>query len=45
VAYTFLFASFLVGAMKVFGYVSVGQEISRGIIRLDVVRSNENGTA
>jgi hypothetical protein len=45
VAYTFLFASFLVGAMKVFGYTSVGQEISRGIIRLDVVRSNENGTA
>lgn len=45
VAYTFLFASFLAGAMKAFGYTYVNQEISRGMIRLDVVRSNENGTA
>jgi hypothetical protein len=39
-AYTFLFASFLVGAMTTFGYKSVGQEISRGIIRLDALRSD-----
>jgi hypothetical protein len=44
--YTFLFASFLVGAMETFGYKSVNKEISRGIIRLDVVRNGEeDGTA
>jgi hypothetical protein len=43
-AYTFLFASFLVGAMKAFGYKSTDQEISRGVIRLNVER-NGNGTA
>jgi hypothetical protein len=44
--YTFLFASFLVGAMETFGYKPVSQEVSRGIIRLNVVRDgNEDGTA
>ncbi|MCL1965849.1 MAG: hypothetical protein FWF66_05625 [Candidatus Bathyarchaeota archaeon] len=44
--YTFLFASFIVGAMEKFGYKTVKQEISRGIIRLNVVRSGkEDGTA
>ena len=39
--YTFLFASFLVGAMETFGYVSVSQEISRGMIRLNLVRNGK----
>jgi len=38
-AYTFLFASFLLGALESFGYTPVNKEISRGIIRLDTVRS------
>jgi hypothetical protein len=42
-AYTFLFASFLVGALKTFGYNSVSQEISRGVIRLNAVRDDING--
>jgi hypothetical protein len=37
-AYTFLFASFLEGALKAFGYKIGGKEISRGIIRLEAVR-------
>ncbi|MGD6810743.1 MAG: hypothetical protein ACQCN3_13685 [Candidatus Bathyarchaeia archaeon] len=44
-AYTFLFASFLDGALGKFGYEPVGKEISRGVIRLDAVRKNVNGTA
>lgn len=44
-AYTFLFASFLLGAMGKFGYQPVCQEISRGVIRLDTVRNSVNGTA
>jgi hypothetical protein len=38
-AYTFLFSSFLVGALDSFGYRLVREEISRGIIRIDVARS------
>jgi hypothetical protein len=38
-AYTFLFSSFLVGALNSFGYGLVREEVSRGIIRLDVARS------
>lgn len=37
--YSFLFASFLTGALEKFGYASVSSEVSRGVIRLDVVRS------
>jgi hypothetical protein len=44
-AYTFLFTSFLVGAMEAFGYKSVCQEVSRGMIRLDVERNGVNGSA
>ena len=38
-AYTFLFASFLEGAMETFGYKPVSQEVSRGVIRLQTVRN------
>jgi hypothetical protein len=44
-AYTFLFASFLLGALEKFGYVPVGQEISRGVIRLDALRKGVNDSA
>ncbi len=44
-AYTFLFASFLLGALEKFGYVPVGQEISRGVIRLDAVRKDAHDSA
>jgi len=44
-AYTFLFASFLLGAMGKFGYKPVEQQVSRGVIRLDTVRSETNDTA
>jgi len=44
--YTFLFASFLVGAMEVFGYIPNSQEISRGMIRLNLVKDGKgNGSA
>jgi len=43
-AYTFLFASFLVGALESFGYRPVRREVSRGIIRLDTVRNMGNDT-
>ena len=38
-AYTFLFTSFLVGALENFGYKSINKEVSRGIIRIDAVKS------
>jgi hypothetical protein len=44
-AYTFLFASFLIGALENFGYSIINKEISRGIIRLDAMRTVDNGTA
>lgn len=44
-AYTFLFASFLLGAIGAFGYKPVAQEISRGVIRLETVRNGANGSA
>jgi hypothetical protein len=44
-AYTFLFASFLLGTLEKFGYQPVGQEISRGVIRLDAVRKVANDSA
>ena len=45
-AYTILFSSFIVGAMETFGYKPLSKDISRGIIRIDVVRADkENGTA
>lgn len=44
--YTYLFASFLSGAMETFGYKSISQEVSRGIIRLNAVKDGkETGTA
>ncbi len=43
-AYTYLFASFLLGAIGKFGYQPVEQQVSRGVIRLDAVRSENNGT-
>ena len=39
-AYTFLFASFLVGALERFGYQLGNKAISRGIIRINAVRSS-----
>jgi len=38
-AYTYLFTSFLEGALETFGYKISGKEISRGIIRLEAVRN------
>lgn len=38
-AYTFLFTSFIEGALEAFGYRIDGKEISRGIIRLEAVRN------
>jgi uncharacterized Fe-S cluster-containing radical SAM superfamily protein len=44
--YTYLFASFIFGAVKAFGYTSVSQEVSRGIIRLNAVKDGkEDGPA
>jgi hypothetical protein len=40
-AYTFLFAAFLQGALEKFGYKSLSQEVSRGMIRLDAVRKED----
>lgn len=37
-AYTFLFASFLVGALGSFGYKPVSEEVSRGVIRISAMR-------
>ncbi len=37
-AYTFLFASFLLGAMGKFGYKPVEQQVSRGVIRIDTLK-------
>jgi len=41
--YTFLFAAFLEGALRVFGYVDVAKEVSRGTIRLRARREGEDG--
>jgi hypothetical protein len=38
-AYTFLFLSFLEGALETFGYKIDSKEVSRGIIRLEAVRN------
>jgi hypothetical protein len=38
-AYTFLFLSFLEGALETFGYTIDSKEISRGLIRLEAVRN------
>ena len=38
-AYTFLFSSFLVGALDSFGHQLISEEVSRGIIRLEAQRS------
>ena len=37
-AYTFLFSSFLEGALETFGYKIGSKEVSRGIIRLEAVK-------
>jgi hypothetical protein len=42
-SYTFLFAAFLEGALKVFGYIDVASEVSRGTIRLRARREGEHG--
>jgi hypothetical protein len=42
-SYTFLFAAFLEGALRVFGYVDVASEVSRGTIRLRARREGEHG--
>ncbi len=44
-AYTFLFASFILGAMEKFGYKPVSQEVSRGLIRIETVRDEAYGSA
>ncbi|MDR2203287.1 MAG: hypothetical protein LBE76_03100 [Nitrososphaerota archaeon] len=38
-AYSFLFASFLVGALETFGYELVNKEVLRGMIRINSVRN------
>ena len=38
-AYTYLFTSFIEGALEAFGYKIDSKEISRGIIRLEAVRN------
>ncbi len=38
-AYTFLFTSFIEGALEAFGYKIDGKEISKGIIRLEAVKN------
>jgi len=38
-AYTFLFLSFIEGALETFGYTIDSKEISRGLIRLEAVRN------
>lgn len=43
-AYTYLFASFIMGAMEKFGYKSVSQEVSRGVIRLETVKDETYGS-
>jgi len=43
-AYTFLFASFILGAMEKFGYKPVSQEVSRGLIRIETVRDETHGS-
>ncbi|MDR0372189.1 MAG: hypothetical protein LBI79_01300 [Nitrososphaerota archaeon] len=43
-AYTFLFASFLLGAMQRLGYKPTVQEVTRGVIRLDYVKEKEHGS-
>ena len=40
-AYTFLFTAFIEGALEAFGYKSEEKEISRGIIRLEAVKSQQ----
>jgi hypothetical protein len=44
-AYTFLFASFLLGALQKFGFYPVSQEIPRGLIRLDAERKDADDSA
>jgi hypothetical protein len=43
-AYTYLFASFLMGAMQTFGYKPSGQEVTRGVIRLGYVKEEGHGS-
>ena len=44
-SYTVLFATFLEGAMKAFGYKIAGKDVSRGVIRLEALREDVNGSA
>ncbi|MCL2358717.1 MAG: hypothetical protein FWC74_03025 [Candidatus Bathyarchaeota archaeon] len=43
-AYTFLFTSFLLGAMQRLGYKPTVQEVTRGVIRLGCVKEAEYGS-
>jgi hypothetical protein len=43
-AYTCLFASFLMGAMQKFGYRPADQEVTRGVIRLNYVKAEDDGS-
>lgn len=40
-AYTFLFSSFIEGALEAFGYEMHSKEVSRGIIRLDATKKQQ----
>jgi hypothetical protein len=44
-SYTVLFAAFLEGALKAFGFKVIDKEVSRGVIRLESVREDVVGPA
>jgi len=43
-SYTILFAAFLEGAMKAFGYRVDSKDVSRGVIRLEAVKEEAHGS-
>ncbi|MDR1992251.1 MAG: hypothetical protein LBQ98_01945 [Nitrososphaerota archaeon] len=43
-AYTFLFTSFLLGAMQRLGYKPTVQEVTQGVIRLDCIKEEKYGS-
>jgi hypothetical protein len=42
-AYSLMFAAFLEGALRLFGFIDVSKEVSRGMIRLRARRREEHG--
>ena len=43
-SYTFLFAAFLEGALKAFGYKIDSEDVSRGVIRLEALKEGAHGS-